>query len=70
VHDERNALLAKSDLPKVRDEIRHFHALCEQQAAKDGCEVVFKNDYVQAWSAFRDNPTSTSALALLDIAPQ
>jgi hypothetical protein len=70
VNDERNALLAKSDLRMVRDEICHFHALCKEQAAKEGCEVFFKDDYVQAWSAFHDNPTSASALTLLDLAPQ
>jgi hypothetical protein len=68
--EQRDAVLARSDLPMVRDEILNLHKMFKEQAAKDGGTVAFKAEYVNAWYAFRDGPTISTARALLDNAPQ
>jgi len=68
--EQRDALLARSDLPMVRDEILSLHRMFKEQAAKDGGAMAFKTEYVNAWCAFRDGPTVSTARVLLDNAPQ
>jgi hypothetical protein len=68
--EQRDAVLARSDLPMVRDEIVNLHRMFKDQAAKDGSTVAFKTEYVNAWYAFRDGPTVSTARVLLDNAPQ
>jgi len=68
--EHSDAILSKSDLPMVRDEILNLHRMFNEQAAKDGGKMAFKTEYVDAWYAFRDGPTVNTARALLDNAPQ
>lgn len=68
--EQRNAVLARSDLPMVREEILNLHRMFQDQAAKDGGKMIFKTEYVNAWHAFRDGPSVGTAQVLLDHAPQ
>jgi len=64
-----DALLSKCDLLMARDEIADMHRKLNAQAEREGGEYIFKNDYVAAWEAFRDNPNIGTARELLDVAP-
>jgi hypothetical protein len=66
--EHREAVLAKSDLAMVRDEIISLHQMFKAVAAKTGEEAIFKTEYVDAWYAFRDGPTIATAQALLAVA--
>jgi hypothetical protein len=68
--EPREAVLTKADLAMVRDEITDAHEMMCVEAAKSGEKAIFRNEYVAAWYAFRDGPTTATAQALLAVAPQ
>jgi hypothetical protein len=53
----------------ARDEIVDFHRITNTLAEAEGGAYYFKNEYIAAWEAFRDNPTIENARALLEVAP-
>lgn len=57
------------DLFMVRSEIAQLHSNLNEMAASKGGAYYFKNDYVSAWTAFRDNPTIETAKEFLRVAP-
>jgi hypothetical protein len=65
-----SSMLADSDLLRARDEIAEFHRIANAEAKTQGGSICFKNEYVVAWTAFRDNPNIETASVLLNIAPQ
>jgi hypothetical protein len=68
--ESQEEVLAKCDLAMVRDEIIDVHRMMNAEAAKNGEEAIFRNEYAAAWCAFRDRPTIATAQALLTFAPQ
>jgi len=67
--DRVTDVLAKADLMMARDEIADMHRMWNAEAAQQGGEYIFPVEYANAWKAFRDNPTITTARALLESAP-
>jgi hypothetical protein len=63
-------MLANSDLMRVRDDMAYFHRMANAKAEREGGSAYFKTEYVMAWTAFRDDPNTQTASALLNVAPQ
>jgi len=66
---QRDAVLNECDLMMVRDTILEFHQRVKEQGERGGGEYVFRQEYVTAWNAFRDDPTIDNAQTLLEAAP-
>lgn len=64
-----DAMLSNCDLLKARDWIADMHGMENAEAEKRGGSYYYKNEYIAAWEAFRDNPTVVTARTLLEVAP-
>lgn len=62
-------VLAAADLIMARDQMAYTHQMFNDEAAKKGGKYLFRNEYVAAWQAFRDNPTIDTARTFLAVAP-
>jgi len=65
-----DAVLSKCDLLMARDEIAEMHKMLNAQGEREGGGYYFKEEYVAAWEALRDNPNIDTARALLNVAPE
>ena len=68
--DELGALIAKCDLLKVRELLLEAHRQANEEAASQDQVAYFKSEYANAWYAFRDNPGTDTAHALLTAVPE
>ena len=68
-NETNEAVLRKCDFVMARDEIAEMHRRLNEQGQREGGTYCFKNDYVAAWYAFRDNPNIQTARAFLEVAP-
>jgi len=50
-------------------EIADFFRIANQEAKGKGEQVVYKNEFVQGWKTFSDNPCYESAVSFLEVAP-
>jgi len=54
---------------QCEDEIAYMHRQANQQATSDGGAYYYKQEYVDAWEAFRDNPNIENARILIRVMP-
>jgi hypothetical protein len=64
-----DAVLNNCDLVMARDEIVVMHRRLNEEAKQKHGGYFWKNEYVAAWYAFRDDPNIETARAFLDTAP-
>lgn len=62
-------VLNTCDLSMARDEIADMHRMTNAQAEREGGAHYYKQEYVAAWEAFRDDPTIENARTLVSAAP-